>query len=310
VTRPPSSGGKAPEDGNVGRRCHPPGRIRARPPQKCRGTAAACSTDDRRDRRGAVASAAGQHARGSVHTRSPGCLRHRPTRPSHRQFSATAPRRALRIQSAAVASTEPIRDGRSPPGSRVLRPGHWPGTSRGVSSMVEQRTFNPWVPGSSPGRPTFMTCGSSLNCMISSQPSGCSSGCSWLFRASCRWASFLMPASASSPIGLPERDRWPAGCDQRQPQPHSACSAATVRPRLPAAFPPAAAITRPVPATQHTAVTVLLGMLILKPLLPPLGRDPFQRATASLLVRTLPPSAGMGCRSKPRDAHRHRSRLR
>ena len=26
--------------------------------------------------------------------------------------------------------------------------------SRGVSSMVEQRTFNPWVLGSSPRRPT------------------------------------------------------------------------------------------------------------------------------------------------------------
>jgi Ribbon-helix-helix protein, copG family len=31
---------------------------------------------------------------------------------------------------------------------------------RGVSSMVEQRTFNPWVQGSSPWRPTT-TCGSS-----------------------------------------------------------------------------------------------------------------------------------------------------
>ena len=56
------------------------------------------------------------------------------------------------VERVPVPSTQPTRHGRSTrPHSHSL--GHWPGRYRGVSSMAEQRTFNPWVLGSSPRRP-------------------------------------------------------------------------------------------------------------------------------------------------------------
>jgi hypothetical protein len=74
---------------------------------------------------------------------------------SHRQSERRAPLRssAASIRRCTIDAADPARK-EHPTAYHSL--GHQPGRYRGVSSMAEQRTFNPWVLGSSPRRPTIV----------------------------------------------------------------------------------------------------------------------------------------------------------
>jgi hypothetical protein len=119
-----------------------------------------------------------------------------------------------RRQERRTSSPTPVRSGRT--GRLMPRPRHGskkPQVSglahRGVSSMVEQRTFNPWVPGSSPGRPTHRNPGHAtpgrLRKVLPTVPSS---------NASSNGPSFAVPLLIAPFIGLGALDgsylgRWP-----------------------------------------------------------------------------------------------------